>query len=192
MLRRSQRQRRVAGEEDEIVIAPMRRKHVRAVVAIEQDVFPTPWSMSLYLAELASGPSRCYLVALSGDEVVGYCGLMIAVGEGHITTIGVAPEFQRHGIGRRLLLETAKRARARGVDDLTLEVRVTNKGAQALYHEFGFVPAGVRKNYYAEVNEDALVMWAHDVQSEEYRRRLEEIAARLGEAPAAKGRAESG
>ncbi|EQD41317.1 ribosomal-protein-alanine acetyltransferase, partial [mine drainage metagenome] len=67
-------------------------------------------------------------------------------------------------------------------EDLTLEVRVTNTGAQSLYHEFGFVPAGIRKNYYAEVNEDAIVMWAHDIQSAEYRSRLEAIVAHVAKA----------
>lgn len=163
----------------DVAIVPMRRKHVKAVHEIEVQVFPTPWSMALYLSELAMGPDRAYFVALSGTEVVGYCGLMVAVGEGHVTTIGVSPRWQRHGIGARLLLQLAHTARARGAEDLTLEVRVTNTGAQALYHEFGFAPAGIRKNYYAEVHEDALVMWAHAIQSDEYAARLELIAARL-------------
>ena len=167
---------------DELSIVPMKRRHLKAVVAIEQQVFPTPWSLSLYLSELAMGTSRAYYVALLGGDVVGYAGLMVAAGEGHVTTIGVDGTWQRRGIGRRLLLELARTARERGAEDLTLEVRVTNTGAQALYHEFGFAPAGIRKNYYAEVNEDALIMWAHDIQSPEYERRLELIAERAGEA----------
>lgn len=179
-LKRSPAHRRMRRQAspDGVTIAPMRRRHLRSVVAIEQQVFPTPWSISLYLSELTAGPSRAYFVAVARNEVVGYAGLMIAVGEGHVTTIGVDPRWQRHGIGRKLLLELAATARGRGADDLTLEVRVSNTGAQALYHEFGFAPAGIRKNYYAEVNEDALVMWAHEVQSEDYGRRLELIAER--------------
>jgi ribosomal-protein-alanine N-acetyltransferase len=157
----------------------MRRRHVKDVHAIEEQVFPTPWSMALYLSELAMGPERAYVVALSGTEVVGYAGLMMAAGEGHVTTIGVAPRWQRHGVGARLMLELARTARAQEVEDLTLEVRVTNTGAQALYHRFGFAPAGIRKNYYAEVHEDALIMWAHGIQSPEYAERLELIAAQL-------------
>lgn len=170
----------------QVEIVPMRRRHVKSVVAIEQQVFPTPWSVSLYLSELAMGGSRVYLVALSGDEVIGYAGLMVAAGEAHVTTIGVSPDHQRRGIGRRLLLELARAARAKGARDLTLEVRVSNTGAQALYHEFGFAPAGIRKNYYAEVNEDALVMWAHEIQTDDYLERLQAIASRaaVDEAPA--------
>jgi ribosomal-protein-alanine N-acetyltransferase len=161
-----------------VEVVPMRRRHLKSVVAIEQQVFPTPWSLGLYLSELSAGPTRAYVVARAGGEVVGYAGLMMAVGEAHVTTIGVDPRWQRRGIGRLLMLELARIARERGGEDLTLEVRVTNTGAQALYYEFGFAPAGIRKNYYAEVNEDALVMWAHDIQSPEYTARLEEIAAR--------------
>jgi len=171
--------RRSEPDERAVEIVPMRRRHLKQVVAIEQQVFPTPWSIGLYLSELAAGPSRAYVVAKVGGEVVGYAGLMLVVGEAHVTTIGVDPPWQRHGIGRRLLLELARIARERGGEDLTLEVRVTNTGAQALYHEFGFAPAGIRKNYYAEVNEDALVMWAHDIQSDAFAARLDEIAARV-------------
>jgi len=162
-----------------IELVPMRRRHLKAVVEIEQQIFPTPWSLTLYLSELSLGANRAYYVARAGNQIVGYAGLMLAVGEAHVTTIGVDPAWQRRGIGRRLLLVLATVARQRGATDLTLEVRASNTGAQALYHEFGFVPAGIRKNYYAEVNEDAIVMWAHDIQSSEYAERLGRIAARL-------------
>ncbi len=120
-------------------------------------------------------------------EIVGYAGLMIAVGEGHVTTIGVSPAWQRRGVGRRLLLALARTARERGAEHLTLEVRATNYGAQAMYHQFGFVPAGIRKNYYAEVHEDAIVMWAHDIQHDAYAARLDDIAARAGLRPSGDG-----
>ena len=161
-----------------IEIARMRRRHVRDVLAIEERVFPRPWSLALYLSELAQPESRLYSVALANEEVVGYIGCMLIAGEGHITTIGVAPEWQRRHIGMRLLHSAASEARERGATSLTLEVRVSNLGAQELYRAFGFVPAGIRKNYYAEVNEDAIVMWANDVDSAEYGRRLDALAAR--------------
>jgi len=168
-------------------IIPMRRRHLKAVVAIEQQVFPSPWSLGLYLSELALGSSRAYYVARFDGEIVGYAGLMIAVGDGHVTTIGVDPAWQRRGVGRRLLLTLARTARERGAEHLTLEVRATNHGAQAMYHQFGFVPAGIRKNYYAEVNEDAIVMWAHDIQRDAYAARLDDIATRAGVGPGGDG-----
>jgi len=171
-----------SSEETVIGLLPMRRRHLKGVIAIEERIFPSPWSIGLYLSELSQPTTRAYYVARVGPDVVGYAGMMMVVGEAHVTNVGVAPEWQRHGIGRRLLLQLAKEARHRSAQHLTLEVRVSNLGAQELYHEFGFVPAGIRKNYYAEVNEDALIMWAHDIDSDDYALRLEGIEARIVDA----------
>ncbi len=171
------RERRPSPPEG-IDIVPMKRRHLKSVVAIEQIVFPSPWSISLYLSELSQPSTRAYYVARSAGEVVGYAGLMIVVGEAHVTTIGVAEPWQRRGIGRMLLLTLARTAIERGAEAMSLEVRVTNTGAQAMYHQFGFVPAGIRKNYYAEVHEDAIVMWANDIQSRQYAERLAAIERR--------------
>jgi [ribosomal protein S18]-alanine N-acetyltransferase len=161
-----------------VVVAPMRRRHLPSVLRIEKQVYPRPWTMGLYLGELAL-PSRVYLVAKLGNRVVGYGGLMMNLNEGHITTLAVDPALQHYKIGTRVLLVLASRAVERGAQSLTLEVRVTNRAAQELYRKFGFAPAGVRKGYYAEVNEDALVMWAHDVDSEGYAARLGRIEQAL-------------
>jgi len=162
-----------------VEIGPMRRRDVRSVVFIEERIFPRPWSSALYLSELAQPATRAYYVARAGGSVVGYAGCMLVAGEGHITTVGVAPAWQGRHIGMRLLHRLASDARAGGIEALTLEVRVSNRNAQALYHQFGFAPAGIRKNYYAEVNEDGLVMWAHGLQQADYGERLRAIAARL-------------
>lgn len=167
------------GPNAEVFIEEMRRRHVREVIPIEEQIFPRPWSQALYLSELAQGSSRHYYVALVDGVVVGYAGCMIIVGEGHITTVGVAPSWQRRGIGIRLLHRLASDARMLGATSLTLEVRVTNTGAQELYRAFGFAPSGIRKNYYAEVNEDGLVMWASDVDSAVYGARLDAIRQRI-------------
>jgi [ribosomal protein S18]-alanine N-acetyltransferase len=160
-------------------IVPMRRRHVRPVLRIEAQVYPRPWTLSLFLSELALRTSRAYLVALSDDEVVGYAGLMVTPDGGHVTTIAVDPSVQRRAVGTRLLLALTREAVGRGVDAMTLEVRLGNHSAQALYRTFGYVPVGVRKNYYPETNEDALVMWAHDVHRPDYQARLAAIEAGL-------------
>jgi len=124
-------------------IVPMRRRHVAEVVEIERQIFPQPWSPTLYLSELALGrATRRYYVGMVQKAVIGYAGLMVMVGEGHVTTIGVAPSWQHHGVGRRLLYELANEARAMGAQSLTLEVRMSNVAAQQLYQAFGFVPGG--------------------------------------------------
>jgi ribosomal-protein-alanine N-acetyltransferase len=161
-------------------IGPMRRRHLRQVLAIEAQVYPRPWGLSLFLSELALRTSRAYVVARVGRRVVGYAGIMLAVDEGHVTTIAVDPACQRHRIGTRLLLAIAREAIRRGAQALTLEVRLSNRGAQALYRRFGFVPVGVRAGYYADTGEDALVMWAHDTQTRAYAELLERIEAGVG------------
>ena len=156
-------------------VVPMRRRHLRAVLRIEAETHPRPWSLSLFMSEMALRSSRAYSVARVDGLVVGYVGLMMNGDEGHITTIAVDPNWHRRKIGTRLLLVAAREAIRRGGQSLTLEVRMSNTGAQEMYRAFGFRPAGVRKNYYAETNEDALIMWAEDVHEAEYGRRLDAI-----------------
>jgi ribosomal-protein-alanine N-acetyltransferase len=165
-------QRRSSVVPTGIRIEPMRRRHLRGVLRIEQESNPRPWSLSLFLSELRYTDSRIYLVARSGLDIVGYAGLMLVAGDGHVTNVGVAPEHRRHGIATRLMLVLARRAIAEGGQALTLEVRVSNTAAQELYRRFGFAPAGVRKNYYSDSNEDALIMWAEDIDTPAYRARL--------------------
>ncbi len=101
-------------------------------------------------------------------EVVGYAGLMMSLDDAHITTVAVDPAWQRRHVGARLLLSLVREALARKAANLTLEVRVSNAGARDLYRRFGFEAVGVRKGYYAESGEDAIVMWAHDVKRPAY------------------------
>jgi [ribosomal protein S18]-alanine N-acetyltransferase len=160
-------------------VVPMRRRHLRSVQRIETQVYPRPWSLSLFMSELALRASRAYFVARVGGMVVGYAGLMFAGEDAHVTTIAVDPVWQRHKIATRLMLNLAREATRRGSKNLTLEVRVSNTGAQDLYRRFGFEEAGIRKNYYVETNEDALVMWANGIQSPEYQQRLTDIAEKV-------------
>lgn len=161
----------------EVHLVPMRRRHLRAVIRIENQVYPRPWSLGLFLSELALRSSRYYAVARVDGLVVGYVGLMLAGEDAHVTTIAVDPGWHRQGIGTRLLLVAARESVARNARHLTLEVRVSNTAAQQLYHRFGFEPAGIRKNYYVETNEDALVMWAENVDQPEYAALLRRIEA---------------
>jgi ribosomal-protein-alanine N-acetyltransferase len=163
---------RKIAETLEVHLVPMRRRHLRSVVRIEAQVYPRPWTHSLFVSELALRSSRAYFVAKVGREIVGYAGLMMSLTDGHVTTIAVDPEWHRHGIGTRLLLALAREAVARGAAALTLEVRLSNRGAQELYNRFGFTAVGVRKGYYADTGEDALVMWAYDVNTPDYERLL--------------------
>jgi ribosomal-protein-alanine N-acetyltransferase len=163
----------------DVHIVAMRRRHLRAVLRIEAQVYPRPWSHSLFVSELALRSTRAYVVAKIGREVVGYAGLMMSLTDGHVTTIAVDPALHRHGIGTRLLLALARESIRRGATALTLEARVSNKAAQEMYRRFGFTAAGIRKGYYADTGEDAVVMWAHDVDAPAYGELLDALERRV-------------
>jgi ribosomal-protein-alanine N-acetyltransferase len=159
----------------------MRRRHLRGVMAIERQVYPRPWSPNLFLAEMAESNNRAYLVAKLGREVVGYGGVICYGEEAHVTTIAVDPRHQRNKIGSRLLHDLIREALDLGAEAVSLEVRVTNWSAQRLYGGFGFRPVGIRRNYYQEIGEDALIMWVDEIRAPSFRFRLERLARALPE-----------
>jgi ribosomal-protein-alanine N-acetyltransferase len=163
--------------DEHLVIEPLRRRHLGDVMEIEQVSYPKPWSRNIFQSELelARNGERYYLAARSGNVVIGYAGLMFVVGDAHVTNIAVAADQQRSGVATRLLAALAWEAIHRGCEAMTLEVRVSNTGAQALYRSFGFAPAGVRQRYY-ENTEDAIVMWCHEIGDAEFARRLRSLS----------------
>src|SRR3990170_1956074 len=162
-------------------VTRMRRRHLRGIMAIERQVYPRPWSPNLFLTEMAESANRCYLVARVDREVVGYGGLICYGEEAHITNIAVDPMHQRHKIGSRLLHDLVVHAVEMGAEAVSPEGRVTNWGAQRMYGRFGFRPVGGRKNYYQEVNEDALVMWTDNIRTREYHELLERVIDEMPE-----------
>ena len=159
----------------------MRRRHLRGVMAIERQVYPRPWSPNLFLSEMTESRNRCYLVARLDREVVGYGGLICYGEEAHVTNVAVDPVHQGSRIGSRVLHDLILAAAEMGAEAVSLEVRVTNWSAQRLYGWFGFRPVGVRKNYYQEINEDALIMWLDGIRTPEYRAKLREVMATVPE-----------
>jgi ribosomal-protein-alanine N-acetyltransferase len=171
--------RRQERDMPSVEITRMRRRHLRKVLSIEAQVYPRPWSASLFLAEMSQRASRTYIVAKNGSEVVGYAGMMYTGSEAHVTNIAVDPTWHGHKIGTRLLLTIITEAIARGAETISLEVRVTNEVAQSMYEKFGFSVSGVRKGYYIETNEDAYIMVVGNALSTDYRLRLQRIRAEL-------------
>jgi ribosomal-protein-alanine N-acetyltransferase len=131
---------------------------VRSVLEIERMSFSSPWPAYAFEQELTANRLARYLVARSEDLVIGFAGIWLMVEEAHITTFGVHPAHRRRGVGRRLLLRLSELATELGALRLTLEVRVSNEAAQALYRSFGFVVSGRRVAYYSDDGEDGLVM----------------------------------
>lgn len=146
---------------DELMIVPMAEEHLDQVLAIEEVSFPTPWSRNSYLRELSDNQFAYYYVCLQGEKVLGYMGMWLIIDEAHVTTIAVHPEYRGRYLGKILLEELMARAVALGADKITLEVRPSNLVAQRLYRRVGFVPAGLRKGYYTDTKEDAIIMWKH-------------------------------
>lgn len=163
----------------DVELTRMRRRHLRKILQIEASVYPRPWSAALFLSEMAQKSARTYLVARHRGEVMGYAGMMFAPDEAHVTNIAVDPEYHGRKVGSRLLLALITEAMARGRSTISLEVRVSNAGAQEMYRKFGFSIVGVRKGYYVETREDALVMVVEDALSNDYRVRLQAIREEL-------------
>ena len=155
-------------------LVPVTRKHIQGIVEIDQNAFPEPWSKKLWLKEL-SRMHRSYFAALDGDDVIGYGGGLLAGHDFHITTIAVKGSNLSKGVATQIMVKLLEEAIMMGATDLTLEVRIGNLPAQALYRKFGMAPAGIRRAYYQPNNEDALIMWANDINQSPYKVLLESL-----------------
>ncbi|WP_214814822.1 MULTISPECIES: ribosomal protein S18-alanine N-acetyltransferase [unclassified Exiguobacterium] len=133
---------------------------VEEVTKVEEASFSIPWTKEAFMNEMLRNEQAIYFVAVYDKRVIGFVGVWQIVDEGHITNIAVLPEFRGQGIGNQLLAELVAFAKSKGLVGLTLEVRVSNVGAQKLYEQFGFMQAGRRRRYYQDNNEDAYIYWA--------------------------------
>lgn len=158
-----------------IDIAPMSPADIPVVLEIERRSFPTPWPRDAYVHELENNRTAIYLVARREGIVVGYAGMWVVLDEAHITTIAVDPPQRGQGIGEALLIAMIDRASERGSRWIQLEVRRSNTVAQALYRKYGFRDVGVRRNYYSDNSEDAIVMWTGNIWEQAFRDRFEEL-----------------
>ena len=167
-----------------LVVEPMRMGDVPAVLEIERLSFSSPWPAYAFEQELTTNRLAHYVVARSEGRVVGFAGIWLMVDEAHVTTFGVHPDHRRRGVGRRLLLRLAELAVELGTARMTLEVRVSNEPAQALYRSFGFRVAGRRIAYYSDDGEDALVMTTSELAGPMMRAAIAQARLRTGsEAP---------
>ena len=135
-------------------------KDLDDIAKLEQESFAYPWSKDALMREIMSTGSFV-VIAKSEEEILGYAMFMLMYDEIHITKIAVKNEYRRKDIGNLMLNALLNTAFSNNYFDITLEVRVSNKGAIALYEKNGFESAGVRKHYYTDNNEDALIMWLH-------------------------------
>lgn len=128
-----------------------------AVAALERQCFSDPWSVEMLRTELPDD-SHEFLLAVEGDTLLGYVGLMTVLDEGYLSNVAVSPAYRRQGIAEALLGALLARARARSLSFVTLEVRASNLPAQTLYRKLGFTEVGLRRGYYEHPREDAVLM----------------------------------
>jgi [ribosomal protein S18]-alanine N-acetyltransferase len=143
---------------DDYIIAPMQPTDLDEVLAIERAAFPSAWSRGSYERELRNSGSYYFTVRYE-TTLVGYAGMWVIIDEAHITTLAVHQDWRRRGIAAKLLTMLIAHAREQGASRLTLEVRVHNEPARALYRQFGFEEKGLLHGYYGDTGEDGIVMW---------------------------------
>lgn len=146
---------------------------------IERAAFGAGWPSTTFEHELQHNGAARYLVALEGDDVVGYGGLWLQFDEAHVVTVAVDPGRRRQGLGRYVVHGLIELARGMAMNDATLEVRESNLAARALYRVYGFYEVGRRVRYYADNGEDALIMTTEPLDSPAYRERLGRLRATL-------------
>ena len=143
----------------ETEIRPMSENDLEASAELEAMCFSTPWSLQAFKDSLDKPDIYLFRVAYLGDELVAQAGLIMSFDEADVVNVAVKPEYRKQGIASGLLNELMRAGSERGVNDYTLEVRAGNHGAIALYEKLGFKSEGIRKDFYREPVEDALIMW---------------------------------
>lgn len=148
---------------DYIYIESIKSHDIRSVLELERLCFAVPWSEDVFRMEIERNRFARYLVVKYRGDVIGYGGIWLIIGEAHVTNIAIHPDYRRRGIGRELLLSLMEVAREFDAIKMTLEVRESNTGAKALYEQLDFKADGIRKGYYGDTGEDAIIMWNSDI-----------------------------
>lgn len=145
-----------------LVICPFEEKYLKEILSIENLSFAVPWTKDSMEKELTNKFAK-YIVIKLNTLVIGYGGMWIILDEGHITNIAVHPEFRKIGAGKKIIEGLISICKEKNISSLTLEVRASNYIAKKLYTKFGFIEEGIRKNYYNDNNEDAIIMWKRNI-----------------------------
>lgn len=189
------------------MLAPMEVADIDAVRAVEKKCFPSPWPRESFRYEIERNRMARYFVlrrkhpegftppvapktgilrrllggtrSFGQDSIVGFAGIWMMVDEAHITTLAVDPDFRGQGLGELLLVATTELSGVEGAKMMTLEVRESNAIAQRLYEKYGFSRHGIRRHYYSDDGEDAVVMWSDEINSPSFQKRFRELRAKL-------------
>ncbi|MBE7706000.1 MAG: ribosomal-protein-alanine N-acetyltransferase [Cyanobacteria bacterium SIG30] len=151
-------------------IETLKDKHLDDVMEIEALSYGKHhWSRESFESEILNSASSYLSAVNKNGKCIGYMGIWKIIDEAHITTLAVHPDYRKNNVAKALLLAQIDECTKYEIKYLTLEVRPSNKSAISLYEKFGFNSLGVRKNYYQDNNEDALIMWTKDILSDEYK-----------------------
>ena len=144
-----------------IQILKMTTEHIKDVHKIEEDCFSIPWSEKSFYDEITKNKMAIYIVAKEDEKIIGYGGMWHVINEGHITNVAVKKEYRGKGIGNQIINALIDIDKEKEMIGITLEVRTSNDVAQNLYKKNGFIIEGIRKEYYDDNKEDAILMWKH-------------------------------
>lgn len=150
-------------EQSELIVRQATGEDVAQIAEIEKRCFVIPWSYESLHHDITENKRALYIVAEAEGKICGYVGVWKILDEGHITNVAVTPEYRRRHIASAMLGVLLAVLSDNAVSSCTLEVRAGNEAAKALYHSFGFVEAGVRKGYYEDNGEDAIIMWKEEI-----------------------------
>ncbi|WP_302381720.1 ribosomal protein S18-alanine N-acetyltransferase [Anaerotignum lactatifermentans] len=142
-------------------IIPMTVEHIDGVLAVEEATFSIPWTRKDFEREMTENNLAIYYVAVADGKIVGYAGMWHVITEGHITNVAVLEDYRKQGVGDALMAQLEQVAMEKEMIGITLEVRISNAPAQYLYHKHGYRAEGLRKNYYPDTHEDAVIMWKY-------------------------------
>ncbi|MEO4055516.1 ribosomal protein S18-alanine N-acetyltransferase [Solibacillus sp. CAU 1738] len=144
-----------------VIYRKMTPEDVEAVYAIELATFPTPWTLDSFHYEMRENQFAYYIVAEEDGDIIGFCGSWFTIDSAQITNVAVVETARGKKIGEGLMREIMRVAREANMEVMSLEVRISNDVAQNLYRKLGFQDGGIRKGYYTDNQEDALVMWVN-------------------------------
>ena len=166
-------------------IIPMQKEYLDEVIKLEEQAYGEHhWSKESFFNELNNQLAKYYCAFDEQGELVGYCGCWQIMEEAHITNVAVSPNHRRQNVGEALLIAIIKSCYKEMIKYLTLEVRVSNEPAIKLYEKYGFKSLGVRKGYYQDNNEDALIMWTENIFYDKfkgiYEQNLENLSEKVG------------
>ncbi|WP_085520870.1 ribosomal protein S18-alanine N-acetyltransferase [Tuberibacillus sp. Marseille-P3662] len=139
----------------------MTSEDIHQVHHVEEETFQHPWTLAAFENEMINNRFATYLVAEDKERIIGYCGTWVILDDSHITNIALLDEYRGQRIGETLLRKAMKLAKMKKAKTMSLEVRVSNEKAKHLYRKLGFQKGGIRKHYYSDNHEDALVMWVN-------------------------------